>query len=92
MTDDWHDAMYDAAMDALYEEHKEIAIDEFIYERLQSYYLNNPNLIQAPINSLNQSQMLLNHNATAAFIFAAIAIEVGLKFGFIKPMVLWTCS
>ena len=35
------EAAYEEYMDKLYEEHREVAIEEFTGERLQSYYIDN---------------------------------------------------
>ncbi len=56
MSYDEHDAEMDAMADAFYEdvgkelypEHKEQAISTFIQDRMRSYYLKNPGIIQAP--------------------------------------------
>jgi len=81
------EAAYEEAMEALYAEHKEQAIEEFTYERLQSYYLAHPSLSEPPLRALNQARQLLQKHPSAAYIFAAIAIEVGLKAAFLKPIV-----
>jgi len=71
-----------------YDIHAEQAINEFISERLQSFYLQNNEVIASPLASLSRARELvgLNQNA-AALVFAVTAIEVGLKLGFIKAIV-----
>lgn len=83
----WEEAAYEEAMEALYAEHKEQAIEEFTDERLQSYYIAHPSIAEPPLRSLDQARKLLPHYPTAAFVFAAIAIEVGLKVALLKPVV-----
>ena len=83
----WEEAIYEEAMEALYVEHKQQAIEEFTAEKLQSYYIAHPHVAEAPSRSLAQSRELLSKDPTAAFIFAAIAIEVGLKVALLKPVV-----
>ena len=85
MTED--EARYEEGMEALYEEHKEIAIEEFIDERLKSYFIANPMIIQKAMKSLDESIKLLENHPTAAYLFATIAIEVGLKSAIIQPFV-----
>ena len=81
------EAAYEEAMEALYAEHKEQAIEEFRDERLQSYYIANPLIAESPSRFLSQSRILIGNNPTAAFLFAAIAIEVGLKVVLLKPVI-----
>jgi len=60
MSYDEHDAamdeFYDRISEELYPDHKEQAIDEFIEERMCSYYLENPNIVQAPMDSYCQGR------------------------------------
>jgi hypothetical protein len=94
MFDDYHtvpelDEEYAAEIAAgYYDIHAEQAINEFISERLQSFYLENNEVIAAPLAFLARARDLLglNQNA-AALVFAVTAIEVGLKLGFIKAIV-----
>ncbi|MCX5842678.1 MAG: hypothetical protein NT022_02820 [Deltaproteobacteria bacterium] len=74
-------------MEALYAEHREQAIQEFTNERLQSYYLSFPSVAEPPFRSLDEARQLLPEYPTAAFIFAVIATEVGLKAALLKPIV-----
>lgn len=85
MTEDEY--AYDEYMAQMYEEHKVEAIEEFTYERLQSYYSDNRLLAKPAFYALSEAQNLLRINATAGFIFAAIAMEVGLKETLLKPIV-----
>jgi hypothetical protein len=85
MTEDEY--AYDEYMAQMYEEHKAEAIEEFTYERLQSYYSDNRLLAKPAFYALSEAQNLLEINATAGFIFAAIAMEVGLKETLLKPIV-----
>lgn len=81
------DAAYDQYMLELYEEHKKEAIEEFTEERLHSYYIANKYLAKPAVNALSEARKLINLNATAGFIFATIAMEVGLKTTLLKPIV-----
>jgi len=77
MTED--ECAYDEYMSELYEEHKREAIEEFTFERLQSYYVASQLLAEPASNALKEARVLTPVNATAGFVFAAIAMEVGLK-------------
>ena len=81
------EAQYEEYMDQLYEEHKEQAIQEFIDERLQSYYSDHRLLAKPAFDALTEAKNLVHANATAAFLFSAIAVEVGLKETLVKPIV-----
>ncbi len=82
-----HDYACDAYMGDLYAEHAKEAIEEFTDERLQSYYLDNKLLAKPALDVLAEARNLITLNATASFIFAAIAMEVGLKATLLKPIV-----
>ena len=83
----WEEAAYDEAMSALYEEHKEQAIQEFTVERLQSYYLHYPDIAKPAFQALSEAHQLISRHPTASFIFSAISIEVGIKVTLLKPVV-----
>ena len=85
MTEDEY--AYDEWMAQLYEEHKAEAIEEFTYERLHSYYSGNRLLAEPAFRMLREAQNLIEVNATAGFIFGAVAMEVGLKETLLKPIV-----
>ena len=83
----WEEAAYDEAMSALYEEHKEQAIQEFTVERLQSYYIHYPDITKPAFHALSEARQLISRHPTASFIFSAISIEVGIKVTLLKPVV-----
>jgi hypothetical protein len=85
MTEDEY--AYDAYMSEQYEEHKKDAIEEFTFERLQSYYSGNKLLAKPAFNVLKEARTLTAVNPTAGFVFAAISMEVGLKETLLKPIV-----
>jgi len=70
-----------------YEEYRKEAIEEFKDERLKSYFLDNKELAQPAADALSTARALINTNVTASFLFAAIAVEVGLKTTLLKPIV-----
>jgi hypothetical protein len=78
----------EALMEEIYEKHRERAIEEFTVERLTSFYEANPLVAQPPCGALAESKMLLAEgHTTGAQVFAAVAIEVGLKSVLLKPVV-----
>jgi hypothetical protein len=72
----------------LYPHHKIQAIEEFTSERLQSYFLKTPNILQPALHALEQSFKLLNdQHYSAALVFAASAIEIFLKNALLRPVI-----
>jgi hypothetical protein len=61
-------------------------IDQFTFERLQSFYLANPNVAERAFSALQEARALNRLHPSAALIFAAVAIEVGLKDTLLKPI------
>jgi len=90
MSYDEHDAamddFYDRMSQELYPDHKEQAIDEFIEERMQSYYLKHPHLIEAPFDSYHHANELLQISPRSALIMYTTAIELFLKIVLLKPV------
>lgn len=90
MSYDEHDAamdeFYDRISEELYPEHKKQAIDEFIEGRMQSYFLKNPKIIQAPIDSYHHANELLEISPQGALVMYTTAIELFLKSVLIKPV------
>ncbi|AOW81415.1 hypothetical protein [Vibrio mimicus] len=90
MSYDEHDAamddFYDRMSEELYPEHKEQAIDEFVTERMQSYFLKHPHLIEAPIVSYHHANELMQISPRSALIMYTTAIELFLKVVLLKPV------
>ncbi|MGB7283928.1 MAG: hypothetical protein WBE13_16800 [Candidatus Acidiferrum sp.] len=61
-------------------------IDQFTSERLQSFYLSHPNVAEGALAALAEARALKALHPSAALVFAAIAIEVGLKTTLLKPI------
>ena len=78
---------YERFIADIYEELKPEAIEEFTDERLQAYYIDNKLLAKPAIDALSEAQNLAASHATGRFIFASIAMEVGLKTTLLKPIV-----
>ncbi len=82
MATDENDAAYELAMSALYKEHSAEAIAEFKAARLRSFYLAAP-----AAAALAEARLLCPSHPSACVVFAAIAIEVGIKAVLLKPIV-----
>ena len=81
------DELWDQMSKALYPEHKEQAIDEFTTERLQSFYLKNPDILVPGLRMYSEARELQENFPSASFVFATSAIELFLKASLLKPVV-----
>ncbi|MGH6622932.1 MAG: hypothetical protein ACREBN_03120 [Burkholderiaceae bacterium] len=82
------DAMYDEISNEIYPEHRSIAISEFTNERLQSYYVEKPNVMRPAVDAIQEGKRLqVNGHAGAAVVFFVTAIEVLLKATLLRPVV-----
>jgi hypothetical protein len=78
----------EAAKDAFIDEISTQAIDDFAYERLQSYYMKHPDVIRPAIDAYRTGKALNDLNQhSASFVFFMSAIEIFLKSTVIKPIV-----
>lgn len=93
---DESDAARDAYMERLFQEFYESegpqiaeeAIAGFQDERLQSYFIANPMLIEPAQRQLTKARAFFSQGEyDAALVFAASALEVGLKYGLFRPIV-----
>ena len=82
-----HEYLQEQMYADLYDEFKEHAIEEFTIARLKSYYLKNRLLAKPAADFLAEARNLVTIDATAGFLFSAIAIEAGLKSTLLKPLV-----
>lgn len=89
--DEYKDELYsnieEELREELYVEHRDQAIEEFIFERMQSYYRLKPDLAVNAINFLNKSKKSVDTDPTISLIYAAISIEVLIKSVLLKPVV-----
>lgn len=83
----WDEA-YENMSRQLYPEHKEQAIAEFTRERLRSYYVARPEVLEPAVRAFKEAKSLLaaGHHA-AALVFAASATELFLKAALLRPVV-----
>ena len=90
MSNDYYDdAMsdfYDRISEELFPEHKEIAIEQFVEKRMQSYYLKHPNIIKAPMDCFNHANELMHVSPQCALVMYTTAIELYLKSVLLKPV------
>lgn len=61
-------------------------IEQFTSQRLQSFYVANPDIADRALCALEEARALKAQHPSAALVFAAIAIEVGLKSTLLKPI------
>lgn len=61
-------------------------INKFTSERLQSYYMENPKVMERAIWALKEAQGLLAGHTAGSLVLAVAAAEVGLKSGLLKPI------
>jgi hypothetical protein len=96
MSYDETDAAYDVYMDRLFDEFRETEGQQIAYDaiasfqdgRLQSYFVASPMLIEPAVRQLTAGRMFAAQSqANAAVVFAASAVEVGLKQGLFRPIV-----
>ena len=95
--DDEHDYQYDDMISSLYSDFAQDVlagrddlygeiVTQFTMDRLQSYYIQNPQVAVRARWALDQARSLLPDHPEASLVFAAAAVEVGLKSGLLKPI------
>ncbi len=82
------DEAYEAMSRELYPDHRAQAIEEFTSERLQSYYLKNPDVAANAVTSFKEAKTLLEHgHPSACVVFAVTSVEQFLKAALLRPVV-----
>lgn len=82
------DEFYESIRKELYPEHKDQAISEFTNERLQSFYLKNPDVMRPAVDALQEGKKLLdNQHYPASLVFFVTSIELLLKATLLKPVI-----
>lgn len=71
-----------AGRDELYGE----VVNRFTTERLHSYYLANPGVVERAVWTLGKAKLLLPSEPEASLVLAVTAAEVGLRSGLLKPI------
>lgn len=87
MSMDRWEAEQEAAYEKLYREHYDEAIREFTTDRLQSYYLEHPDMAKTAISMMEEATALSKTHPQAALLFAASAVEITIKHLLVKPIV-----
>lgn len=95
MSIDWNEAQQEQAYSEfadslaaeLYDEHKERAIEEFVSERLSSYYLHHPHIAEQAIAFLKKAKSYKDCDPVASLLYSCSATEVLLKTVLVKPIV-----
>ncbi|OFZ88340.1 MAG: hypothetical protein A2V78_00785 [Betaproteobacteria bacterium RBG_16_64_18] len=63
------------------------AIDQFTFDRMRSYYVNNRSLAVKVVAVLREAESLQATSPTAATVLFTTAIELGLKVALLKPVI-----
>ncbi len=82
----WQEEAYDRMVEEILESHKEDIIDEFVSERLASYYRNHPDLTVPTESAIKEARHLLEVSPTASLVFSRSAIEITLRDVLLKPV------
>jgi hypothetical protein len=61
------------------------AIEAFTNDRLQSYYLNHPDMAESALGMVNDMAALAKEHPVAAVLFAASVVEITIKQLLVKP-------
>lgn len=77
---------YDRIGEELSSEYREKDVIKFIEERMQSFYLENPNVISPAIECSNHANKLLRISPSCALVMYTTAIELYLKSVLLKPV------
>lgn len=82
------DEFYDQISRELYPDHKQQAIEEFTAERLRSFYVKYPNVMQPAVDAIQEAKALLAASRhSPALVFSASAFELLLKATLLRPVV-----
>ena len=76
----------DDIIDEFLTKHKDDIIEDFISERMNSYYLNTPNITAAADIAIQEAQKLIDISPRASLVFSVSAIEITLRDILLKPV------
>ncbi len=82
----WQEEAYDRMVEEILESHREDIIDEFVSERMASYYRNHPDLTAPVEAAIDEAGDLLEVSPTASLVFSRSAIEITLRDVLLKPV------
>jgi hypothetical protein len=66
--------------------HKNEIINEFLLERMNSYYRDHPNLTASADTAIEEAQKLIDISPRASLVFSLSAIEITLRDILLKPV------
>lgn len=81
------DADMDRMVEEILEDNKDQIIDEFVTERMASYYAKHPGFDVPAKNAIQDARDLLNSHPTASLVFSGSATEMALRDVLLKPVV-----
>ncbi len=81
------EAGYDRLVEEILEDNKDQIIDEFVAERMASYYAKHPDFDAPAKNAIQDARDLLNSHPTASLVFSGSATEMALRDVLLKPVV-----
>jgi len=84
--DAWQEEAYDKMVAEILASHKEEIIDEFVSERMGSYYRSHPDLTVPAEAAIEEARNLIDVSPTASLVFSASAIEITLRDVLLKPV------
>jgi hypothetical protein len=84
--DDPYDRFYDEISKSPPEDFVNKVLDDFVAERLRSYYVEHPLLANGARTCLVESRRLGAEHPAGAIVFAAAAVEIVLREAFITPI------
>jgi hypothetical protein len=82
--DAWQEEASDRMVAEILESHKDDIIDEFVAERMGSYYKDHPNLTAPAKAALEEARNLLYVSPAASLVFSRSAVEITLRRNNIK--------
>ncbi len=82
----WQEEAHDRMVEEILESHREDIIDEFVSERMASYYRNHPDLTAPAEAAIDEARDLLEVSPTASLVFSRSAIEITLRDVLLKPV------
>ncbi len=78
---------YGEMVQQILEDHRDEIIDEFVSERMASYYKQHPDLLEPAVAVLDEARKLKGASDAACLVFAQAAIEIALRDVVLKPVV-----
>ena len=87
LEDAWLEEAYDQMVQEILAEHRDEIIDEFVSERMASYFRQHVDLLSPASAALAEARKLQEISASACVVFAHSAIEIALRDAILKPVV-----